>query len=281
MSTVTTVRRVPRLTRAEFAATCLHPPTPVIITDDQSVGADARTWTFASMRARWGHERVEAAITPGGEWNYQTERHTVSFAEIVDAAMAPSGTGPRISGTQMNLQTNIRWASEGMRVPPFVPPDQVASSNLWLQSTGDKTHLHWDAHMGAFALIQGESIALFVPSDWASLYPIGSGFGINWSRGCVFVGMRRSFRVADAIHSSHACAGEMLFCPPPGGIVCTPPTSIGGTTGGKNATCRSVRSISGCSVSIGCADGRPLQYRVRVSLFSCGPIGTHIRMKLV
>lgn len=216
MSTVTTVRRVPRLTRAEFAATCLHPPTPVIITDDHSVGPDARTWTFASMRARWGHERVEAAITPGGEWSYQTERHTVSFAEIVDAAMAPSGTAPRISGTQMNLQTNIRWASEGMRVPPFVPPDQVASSNLWLQATGDKTHLHWDAHMGALALIRGEKeIVLFAPSDWASLYPIGSGFGINWSRVDVFRWDAAQFpRFADA-HPIRLTlrAGEMLFLP--------------------------------------------------------------------
>lgn len=216
MPTAIDVRRVPRLTRAEFVANYLQPPTPVIITDDQSVGADARTWTFASMRARWGHEPVEAAITPGGEWSYQTQRHTVPFADIIDAALAPQSDGPRISGTQMDLQTNIRWASDGMHVPPFVPAAHVASSNLWLQATGDKTHLHWDAHMGALALIRGvKEITLFAPSDWPSLYPIGSGFGINWSRLDVFRWDEEKFpRYADAqpIHLT-LHAGEMLFLP--------------------------------------------------------------------
>ncbi len=211
------IARVPRLGRAEFAETFLRHGPPVVVAEGLRTWSGSTTWTFDALRDRWGERTVSAWVTPDGQWDHASQRQDVPFAELLDAALARAPLGHRISGPQLNLERDIPWAAEGVGCPAFVPENRLVSTNLWLQAAGDKTHLHWDHDPGVLGLLHGEKeIALFAPGDRRSLYPIGSGSGVNWSQVDFWRWDAEAFpKFADA---QPLCvtlrAGEMLIVPP-------------------------------------------------------------------
>jgi len=211
------VRRVPRLTRAEFVSGFLRAGPPVIITDALNDWAGPGPWTSDALRQRWGDRSVSAFVTPDGEWSYTCERQTVSFADLIDATLTTGPHGPRISGPQLDLARDIPWAASDMQAPAFVPAERIVASNLWLQANGDKTHLHWDEDPGVLGLLRGEKeIVLYAPGDWRALYPNHDGaIAANWSRVDVWKWDAAAFpRFQDAQPIRLTLrAGEMLFVP--------------------------------------------------------------------
>ena len=211
------IERVPHLGREEFAARFLKAGPPVIVTDDLKDWAGTTRWTFEELRERWGGRTVSAWVTPEGEWDHASDRQDVLFSELLDAALSSGPGRRRISGPQLNLERDIPWAAERVTCPAFVPANRLVSTNLWLQAAGDKTHLHWDQDPGVLGLLNGEKeIALFAPGDRRSLYPIGSGSGVNWSQVDFWRWDADAFpKFADARAIRLTLrAGEMLIVPP-------------------------------------------------------------------
>lgn len=212
--------RIPHLGRAEFAERFLGSGPPVVVTDDLTAWAGVTRWTFDELRQRWGDRTVSAWVTPDGEWDHASGRQDVPFSELIDAVLAVVPENRRlrrISGPQLNLERDIPWAAENVGCPAFVPHNRLVSTNLWLQAAGDKTHLHWDHDPGVLGLLHGEKeIALFAPGDRRSLYPIGSGSGVNWSQVDFWRWDAEAFpKFADARPIRLTLrAGEMLIVPP-------------------------------------------------------------------
>ena len=132
---------------------------------------------------------------------------------------------PKLFGVQMNLLTHS-WALDRFPVlaaiSPLVGLGDLDEGNLWLQGSGNRTHLHYDLSDNLHFLIEGKKrFVVFPPDQFTKVYPardheeLPKNVPLNWSLVDAFrVDHERFPSFADATSLTiELHSGETLYLP--------------------------------------------------------------------
>jgi hypothetical protein len=183
------IPRLERPSRLAFERDCVEAARPAILTglmQDWSVGTSPPLDRFAQD----AHRLVSVWQQDASEWHYALGKKWVRapLRHLLAEVKRPQ---PRLFGVQMNLLTHS-WALDRFPVLAAIAPlfdlDNVVEGNLWLQGSGNRTHLHYDFADNVHFLIQGKKrFVVFPPDQFANLYPardyeaLPANVPSNWS----------------------------------------------------------------------------------------------------
>ena len=168
------VLRLERPARPDFERECVRAARPAILTglmQEWSLAASPPLRRFEPD----GHRLVSVWQQDASEWHPALGKKWVR-APLRDLLAEVERPQPKLFGVQMNLLTHS-WALDRFPVLPAISPlvgiGDIVEGNLWLQGSGNRTHLHYDLADNLHLLIQGKKrFVVFPPDQFANLYPV-------------------------------------------------------------------------------------------------------------
>jgi Cupin-like domain len=174
------IKQIHKASRQEFSIISNAFTTPIIIKDGAEDWPALSSWTFDSLKSKFGNTVVNAAWSSDGIFRgdpvtgFSSSIRKIRFDRFIDliSAKLDLGLGGKYYLQQTQLTGPFSTLTQDIIIPRYIEKELLKTINLWLGPDGNISPLHYDRADNLLCQVIGaKKIVLFSPSQTSYLYP--------------------------------------------------------------------------------------------------------------